>query len=149
MTMIWQHFNFLVPCFRSWERRSDSRGHRRHERVLDERIEGGFGSHALLLDEGLVHPLRGRGKSPKRGGQIQVENSVSKYCRKYNISLHCTGGSLLFVALNHNHSPSSAIPNVTVHVNVVADPFSSDDSSTCHAHMDLLCADYREPKLDR
>ena len=143
--MIWQHFN-SVPCFRSWERRSDSRGHRRHERVLDERIEGGFGSHALLLDEGLVHPLRGRGKSPKRRGQVQVENSELKSCRK-NISLYT--GSLLFVALNHNHSPSSTVPNVTVHVNVVADQFSSDDGSTCHAHIDLLCADYREPKLDR
>ena len=85
--MVWQHFN-LVPCFRSWERRSDSRGHRRHERVLDERIEGGFGSHALLLDEGLVHPLRGRGKSPKRRGEVQVESSELKSRKIYLSTLH-------------------------------------------------------------
>lgn len=56
--------------------------------------------------------------------------------------------SLIFVAFDHNRSPSAAIPNVTVHVTVVADTFSSNESSTCHAHMDILCADYRELRLD-
>ena len=137
-----------MQYFRAWKRRGDSRGYRRHECVLDERIAGGFGAHTLLLDKRLVHSLRRYTKYLERRGQLQVAISNLKILSDKNGMNHLrtvffSTCSLIFVAINHDRSPSTTIPNVTVSVNVVSDTFSTNESSMCYAHMDLLCADYR------